>query len=96
MVWRLNWRRLLFYWEELLEGELKEIIEKVLISHKRTDSWVSKGCNKEVYSFKKSFKLLIKSCSSATCFGFKDIWIKEVSRKVCTFILRLLQNKIPT
>jgi hypothetical protein len=101
IVWNLNWRRVLFVWEEILVHDLRVFLRHVKLSV-GTDFWWWKADSDGFFSVKSAYFLLFSEVSGAVEFVgranpvFERIWKSPALSKLIAFSWQLLHNRIPT
>jgi hypothetical protein len=99
--WRFHWRRRFFVWEETMLGELKELLNGVLISEE-VDSWSWQPESDKVFTVKSAYDVVAKLSVSTTenvqwhAKVFQSLWKSPTPSKVCSFVWQLLHDRIPT
>jgi hypothetical protein len=64
IVWNLNWRRVLFAWEEILVHDLRALLSQVKLSA-GNDSWWWKADPEGLFSVRSAYSLLFSEVSGA-------------------------------
>jgi hypothetical protein len=100
-VWRFNWRRHLFVWEEELLLSLMEDLEGMMWSSNE-DVWRWNLEEKGVFSVKSAYGRLEVLVGAVDDWGdsekrvFVKLWKNPAPSKVTTFAWKVLLNRIPT
>lgn len=101
MVWRFNWRRNLFMWEEELLLSLKEDLEGFVLTQEE-DKWWWNLDDKGEYSVKSAYTKLVGLVLTEDSWQidekrvFQDLWAIKAPSKVVAFSWRVLLNRIAT
>lgn len=97
----LNWRRLMFTWEEELLEMFIATMEGAYIRRELDDEWLWKIGISKAYSVNSAYDFLVSQSLMVNqpielSFLFNNFWSGCVLSKVLAFSWQLLQDRIPT
>ncbi|GKV02232.1 hypothetical protein SLEP1_g14691 [Rubroshorea leprosula] len=93
--WTLEWRRPIFSWEENSMAELWRMLQTIQPIKGQKDRWEWRH-DHGIYSTKSGYQALSSNHQQSRNNLHKRIWCRLVPTKICAFVWKLLQNRIPS
>ncbi|GKU92387.1 hypothetical protein SLEP1_g6121 [Rubroshorea leprosula] len=93
--WSLKWRRPIFSWEEISMSELWRLLQTIQPIKGQKDRWKWRH-DKGAYSAKSGYQALSSNQHERRDSLYKRVWCRLVPTKVCAFVWKAIQDRIPS
>ncbi|GKV25499.1 hypothetical protein SLEP1_g34934 [Rubroshorea leprosula] len=93
--WSLEWRRPNFSWEEHSMAELWRMLQNIQPIKGQKDQWEWRH-DHGIYSAKSGYQALSSNHQQSRINLHKRIWCRLVPTKICAFVWKVLQDRIPS
>ncbi|GKV01533.1 hypothetical protein SLEP1_g14082 [Rubroshorea leprosula] len=93
--WSLEWRRPNFSWEKHSMAELRRMLQTIQPIKGQKDRWEWRH-DQGIYSAKSGYQVLSSSHQQSRNNLHKRIWCRLVPTKICAFVWKVLQDRIPS
>ncbi|GKV47213.1 hypothetical protein SLEP1_g54131 [Rubroshorea leprosula] len=94
-TWTLKWRRPIFSWEENSKSELWRLLQTIQPIKGQKDRWKWRH-DKGAYSAKSGYQALSSDQHERRNSLYKRVWCRLVPTKVCAFVWKAIQDRIPS
>ncbi|GKV41384.1 hypothetical protein SLEP1_g48927 [Rubroshorea leprosula] len=93
--WSLEWRRPIFSWEEHSMAELWRMLQNIQPNKGQKDRWEWRN-DQGMYSAKSGYQVLSNIHHQSRNNLHKRTWCRLVPTKICAFVWKVLQDRIPS